>query len=334
MKPIRNADFAPYLQSFFTEQLLSQRSASPHTIAAYRDSFRLLLLFVKSRLDAEPATLAVNDLNGALITAFLDNIEVKRKNSVRTRNARLAAIHSFFRYIALQEPRYLALAQQVLAIPQKRAIRRSIAYLKENEIRAILTAPDLSHWSGRRDRALLAIAVQTGLRVSELVGLRVGDFVPGTAAHIRCYGKGRKERCTPLQPDAVRILRAWIGERKCASTDPLFPNLKGGFLSRDGVAYILAQHVATAAPTCPSLQRKKITPHVLRHTTAMTLLNSGVDRTVIALWLGHESPETTDIYFHEDLQIKQRALDRTTSPKLKGVRYKPPDQLLAFLESL
>lgn len=334
MNSIRNADFAPSLQSFFIDRLLSQRSASPHTIAAYRDSFRLLLHYLKSRLNADPATLAVNDLNVALITAFLDNIEVERNNSVRTRNARLAAIHSFFRYIALQEPRYAALAQQVLAIPAKRTRRRSIAYLKGNETHAILAAPDLSRLNGRRDRALLAIAVQTGLRVSELAGLRVSDYVPGTAAHIRCYGKGRKERRTPLQPDAARILRAWIGERQCEPTDPLFPNLKGGFLSRDGVAYILAKNVKIAEVTCPSLRGKNITPHVLRHTTAMTLLNSGVDRTVIALWLGHESPETTDIYFHEDMQIKQRALDRTASPKLKGVRYKPPDQLLAFLESL
>jgi integrase/recombinase XerD len=221
-----------------------------------------------------------------------------------------------------------------LAIPPKRTLRQCIAYLSGNEIRALLAAPDLSRWNGRRDRALLITAVQTGLRVSELTGLRVGDFVAGTAAHIRCYGKGRKERCTPLLPDAVRILRAWLGERKCAPSEPLFPNLKGTFLSRDGVAYILAQHVAIAALTCPSLLRKNITPHVLRHTAAMTLLNSGVDRTVIALWLGHESPETTDIYFHEDMQIKQRALDRMTSPKLKGVRYKPPDLLLRFLESL
>lgn len=334
MKPNRSANFAQHLQSFFIERLLSQRNVSPHTIAAYRDTFRILLLFARKYLNIEPTKLAINDINVAFISNFLNNLETERKNSVRTRNSRLAAIHSFFQYLALQEPLHTALAQQILAIPPKRARQKPIAYLTENEAQAILAAPNLSNWTGRRDRALLTLAIQTGLRVSELSGLQNIDLILGTTAYVHCYGKGRKERCTPLQPYAIRILRSWIGEQKGAPNDPLFPNQKGTFLSRDGVAYILAQHVATATQNCPSLRKKRITPHVLRHTTAMTLLNHGVDRTVIALWLGHQSVETTEIYFHEDLQIKQRALDRTNPLKLKGIRYKAPDHLLNFLENL
>jgi integrase/recombinase XerD len=334
MKPNRNANFAQHLQLFFTERLLSQRNVSPHTIAAYRDTFRILLLFAQKHLNIEPTKLAINDFNVAFISFFLNSLETERKNSVRTRNARLAAIHSFFRYLALQEPIYAALAQQILAIPPKRARHKSIAYLTENEVQAILSSPNLCNWTGRRDRAMLTLAIQTGLRVSELRGLRNVDLIFGKTAYVQCCGKGRKERCTPLQPYAVRILRSWTGEQKGAPNDPLFPNQKGTFLSRDGVAYILTQHVGTATQNCPSLSKKRVTPHVLRHTTAMTLLNHGIDRTVIALWLGHQSVETTEIYFHEDMQIKQRALDRTNSLKLKGICYKPPDHLLAFLESL
>ncbi len=328
------ADLAGHLEAFFLERLGRERGVSPHTVAAYRDAFRLLLAFAEQCLGRLPSALAIDDLDALFIKAFLDHLEAARGNSVRTRNARLAAMHSFFRYVALREPRHGAIAQRVLALPLKRTERPLVPHLTAPEVTALLAAPDLCTWGGRRDRALLLLAVQGGLRVSELTGLRVEDCVLGPGAHVRCRGKGRKERCTPLRREAARVLRAWLHERSGSPTDLLFPSARGRRLSRDGVAYILTHHIGNAALTQPSLRSKHITPHVLRHTTAMTLLQNGVDRTVIAPWLGHESVETTEVYVHADLQMKQRALDHATPTPLQGARYRPPDRLLKFLEGL
>ncbi|MFC1707517.1 tyrosine-type recombinase/integrase [Planctomycetota bacterium] len=328
------ASLPALLQAFFLDRLLRERSASAHTIAAYRDAFRLLLPFAKQRVGKAPSNLDVGDLDAPLIGDFLDHLEKKRGNSARTRNTRLAAIHSFFRYVALRELAYALTCQRVLAIPTKRHERKDIEYLTRPEAEALIAIPNLSTWNGRRDRALLLLAVQTGLRVSELIGLRCKDIVLGPGAHVHCKGKGRKERCTPLRRDAVAVIEPWLRERSGQANEPLFPSVRGGFLSRDAVERLVAKHVAAAEQTCPSLRRKNVTPHVLRHTAAMDLLQHGVDRSVIALWLGHESVETTQIYLHADLRLKEQALARTTPLGAQPARYRPDDDLLAFLEGL
>lgn len=322
------------LEGFFTDRLLRQRQASSNTIASYRDTFRLLLRFAEQHLKKAPSTLDLVDLDVTFIGNFLDHLENNRGNSTRSRNLRLAAIHSFFRYAAVQEPRYSALIQRVLAMPTKRYEKRSIEFLSRSEVEALLTAPNLVTWAGRRDRALLMLAIQTGLRVSEIVGLRCEDIVLSHGAHVRCEGKGRKQRCTPLRSQVSEILRDWLQERGVGPSDPLFPNARGGALSRDAIEYLLAKHVAVASMQCPSLANKRVTPHVLRHTTAMDLLHHGVDCTVIALWLGHESVETTQAYLHADLALKERALAKTVPLDGQPGRYRPADSLLAFLESL
>jgi integrase/recombinase XerD len=326
---------AGLLQGFFTGRLIGQRRVSPHTVASYRDTFRLLLRFAQERLKKEPSKLGLAEMDTPLLTAFLDDLEKERGNSARSRNARLAAIHSFFRYVALQEPEYAAQAQRVLAVPCKRYTRRAIDYLTTAEVEALLQAPDQKTWGDRRDAALLLVAVETGLRLSELIGLRCEDAVLNHGAHVRCEGKGRKERCTPLRKETVKVLTAWLLERQAKPSDPLFPNARGGTLSPDGVQYLLAKHVATAAARCTSLQNKRVTPHVLRHTAAMNLLHHGVDSTVIALWLGHEQVETTQIYLHASLDMKQRTLEKIdpyTTPETG--RFRPNDQLLEFLDNL
>ena len=328
------ANLARLLQAFFTDRLMRQRQASPHTIASYRDTFCLLLRFVQQRTNKAPASLALPDLDAPLIGAFLDYLERERGNSARSRNVRLAAIHSFFRYVALYEPVYSALSQRILTIPSKRYERTPIEFLTRPEIEALLAAPDLHTWLGRRDRTLLLLAVQTGLRVSELIALRCQDLVLGHGAHVRCLGKGRKARCTPLRKDAVVGLRQWVCERQGAPTDPLFPNQRGGSLSRDSIEHLVAKHVASACRSCSSLNHKHVTPHVLRHSAAMDLLQHGVDHAVIALWLGHESVETTQIYLHASLEIKEQALEKTTPANIPLGRYRPDDALLAFLNSL
>jgi site-specific recombinase XerD len=328
------ASLPALVQAFFTDRLLRQRRASPHTVAGYRDTFRLLLRFAAEQLGKTPTELEIEDLDASFIGGFLDHLEARRGNSARTRNARLAAIRSFFRYVALNEPAHALLCQRVLAMPSKRHERRTIEFLDRPEIDALLTSPDISTWMGRRDRTLLLVAIQTGLRVSELIGLSNQDVVLGTGAHVRCEGKGRKQRCTPLRKDTVAMVEAWQRERRGFSEDPLFPSLRGGPLSRDAVERVVAKHVAAAQPRCPSLKRKKVTPHVLRHTAAMELLQHGVDRSVIALWLGHESVETTQMYLHADLRLKEQALSRTTPVGVKPGRYRPDDGLLAFLEAL
>jgi site-specific recombinase XerD len=327
-------DFPALLQAFFTDRLCHQRQASPHTIASYRDTFRLLLGFAERRLKKAPSVLEIKDLDTPFLGAFLDHLEKERGNTARSRNVRLAALHSFFRYVALHEPAMSALAQRILAIPSKRYHRKQIHFLTPPEIEALLAAPDQGTWAGRRDRALLLVAVQTGLRVSELIGLRCEDVVLGTGAHLKCTGKGRKERSTPLRKEAVAALHAWLRERNGQPTDPVFPNARGHALSPEGVEYLLDKHTATARQHCPSLEKKRVTPHVLRHTVAMELLQHGVDRSVIALWLGHESTETTQMYLHADLAVKEKALAKAVPLGIKIRRYRPGDKLLAFLKSL
>ena len=329
-----SADLPSLLQSFFTERLLRQRQASPHTIAGYRDSFRLLLQFAKERLGKAPSKIRVEDLDAPFLGRFLEHLEDVRKNSARTRNARLAAIHSFFQYVALEEPAYALHCQRILAMPNKRHERRPIEFLNREEFDALLAVPDLSTWLGRRDRALLLVAVQTGLRVSELIGLNCQDVVLGTGAHVRCLGKGRKQRCTPLRPETTTTLHAWLRERHGQPEQPVFPSIRGGRLSRDAIERLITKYTNVAKQTCSSLKRKRVSPHVLRHAAAMDLLQHGVDRSVIALWLGHESMETTQMYLHADMRLKEKALSRTTPLGVKPGRYRPDDKLLAFLESL
>lgn len=322
------------LEAFFMERLLRDRHASPHTIAAYRDTFRLLLSFAQARLGKAPSALVLGDLDATLIGLFLQDLERTRRNTPRTRNLRLAAIHSFFRYLAVREPTHSALIQRVLAIPSKRYDRKPIDYLTREEMEALLAAPDRDSWIGRRDHALLLLGLQTGLRVSELVSLRREDVSLDRGAHVRCLGKGRKARCTPLRRDAVATLRAWLESHRGPPEQPLLPSSRGGHLSRDAVERRLAKYERIAGKRCPSLARKRLSPHVLRHSTAMDLLQHGVDRSVIALWLGHESVESTQMYLQADLALKERALSRTTPYPAASKRYRPDDRLMAFLKNL
>jgi site-specific recombinase XerD len=328
------SDLAPLLQKFFTDRLMLQRQASAHTVASYRDTFRLLLAFTAACSRRQPAQLRLVDLDAPQITAFLEHLQAERGNTTATRNARLAAICSFFRYAALHAPDHAAMIQRVLAIPPKRRDRAIVAYLTEIEIDALLAAPDRATWLGRRDHTLLLIAIHTGLRAGELISLRIRDVELDTGAHLRCHGKGRKDRATPLTTATVKTLRTWLAENAASSDDPLFTTRQGRPLSHDAVQRLVAKHAATAAATCPSLRDKHITPHTLRHSTAMMLLRAGVDLTVIALWLGHESTETTQIYLHADMAIKERALARAAPPDSTPGRYKAPDTLLAFLANL
>jgi integrase/recombinase XerD len=325
---------APTMQAFFTERLIAQRRASPRTIASYRDTMRLLLAFAQQRLRTPAAQLDLAQLDAELIGAFLEHLEDERENTIGTRNARLAAIRSLYKFASLRHPEHAALIARVLAIPPKRHDRTLITHLTEPEIQALLDAPDLRTWIGRRDRAMLALAIETGLRVSELTGLRCSDTHLAKPAHIACHGKGRKDRITPLTKPTVAVLRDWLAERAGHPADPLFPTSHGTPLTRDAVARRLTKHTTAAARHCPTLRSKNITPHVLRHAAAMRLLHAGVDTTVIALWLGHESVETTQVYLQADLAIKERALARTRPPKTKPGRYKPADTLIAFLEAL
>jgi site-specific recombinase XerD len=327
--------FGTLLESFFTQRLMKQRNASPHTISSYRDTFRLLLQFTQQRLHKAPSSLEFAEIDAPLIAEFLEGLEKSRNISPRSRNLRLAAIRSFFRYAAFEAPDQSAQIQRVLAIPGKRCTRSILNFLMKEEIEALLGAPDQGTWSGRRDRALLLVAVQTGLRLSELTGLQWPSVVlQGTGAHIRVIGKGRKERCTPLTKQTTAVLKAWKREASQGGAKTVFPNARGGQLSADGLQYILAKHVAVAQQTCQSLVGKRVTPHTLRHTLAMELMQSGVDRAMIALWLGHESVETTQIYLHANLALKEEILSKTSMPGTKLGRFHPDDQLLAFLSGL
>ena len=322
------------LKQFFTERLAAQMEASPNTIAGYRDTFRLLLGFASQRLGQPPTKLKVDDLDSDLVGDFLAHIETSRGNSARSRNTRLAAIRSFFRFVAMSEPAHMLHCQRILAMPSKRYVRRTVDFLDRAEMGALSAAPDRSTWIGRRDHAILLVALQTGLRASELVNVRRCDIVIGTGAHIRCEGKGRKQRCTPLRRETLKVLEVWLEERGGGDDDPLFPTHRGGKLSRDALEHVIRRHTLSAAQSCPSLKEKRVSPHVLRHSTAMQLLHHGVDQTVIALWLGHESVETTQVYVHADLRLKEQALARVTADTTKPGRYRPDDKLLAFLEAL
>jgi integrase/recombinase XerD len=325
---------APVLEAFFTERLMTQRRASPNTITAYRDTFKLLLGYARQHTGKPPGSLDFADLDAPLISGFLQHLETGRGNSITTRNARLAAVHSLFSYAALKVPEHAALIARVLAIPSKRHDHATVSFLTRPEIEALLAAPDLTTWHGRRDHALLLVATQTGLRVSELTSLTIADVHLGPGAHVYCRGKGRKERCTPLTTQTVKTVRPWLAERGGNGPDPLFCTRRGAQLSRDAAERLIAKYVAIAASNCPSLQAKTVSPHTLRHSAAMSLLHAGVDITVIALWLGHESPTSSRVYLHADMEIKERALARTTPPDTKPGRYTPPDSLLVFLDGL
>ncbi len=326
---------APLIESFFTNRLYHQLRASPNTVSAYRDAFRLLLHFAQSHLGKAPSDLLLDDLDAPLIGAFLTHLEEQRHCSPRTRNSRLSAIHSFYRYAAFLEPAHSGLIQRVLAIPHTRCDRNLIDYLTRPEVDALLKAPDTTTWLGRRDYTFLRLGIQTGMRVSELIGLCPEQITFGPGSHIRCRGKGRKERCVPLTRETSSVLHAWISEQACDPTKPVFRTCRGGALSPDACECLLAKHAAKAAQTCPSLKGKRVSPHVLRHTAAMQLLLAGIDCSVIALWLGHESPESTTAYLHADPSIKEKALARMAPlASAKFHRYRPGDQLMAFLNGL
>jgi site-specific recombinase XerD len=325
---------APTLQAFFTDRLARQRQASGHTIAAYRDAIKLLLMFAERQTGKPPSRLDIADLDAPLIGAFLHQLETGRGNSTRTRNARLAAIHSLFRYAALRHPEDAAVIARVLAIPPKRFDKALITYLTEHEITALLAAPDQATWTGRRDHALLMLACQTGLRATELTSLTIGDVHLGTGAHVSCTGKGRKQRITPLTTATTAVLDGWLTEHAGLPADPLFITRRGTPLSRDALERRIAKYATIAARSCPALHEKKVSPHVLRHSAAMRLLNAGVDTTVIALWMGHENVATTQVYIHADLALKERAIARTAPQDTPPGRYQPPDAVLAFLDGL
>jgi integrase/recombinase XerD len=323
------------IERFFTERLMRQRNVSPHTIASYRDTFRLLFAFAREQLGKSPSALDLRDLDAPLISRFLDHLEMNRSASVRTRNLRLTAIRSFFDFAAFEEPAHGAHIQRVLAIPGKRHDRSEVHFLTRPEIEALLAVPDRSTWIGRRDHALLLLGVQTGLRVSELVGLDRNAVALAQGAHVRCQGKGRKERCTPLTTTAIITLREWLREPGRRGAQALFPSIHGGRLSVDAVQYLIGKYVAIAGERMPSLKQKRVSPHSLRHSAAMELLQAGVECSVIALWLGHESVDTTQVYLHAHLALKEAALARLTPYNREtGNRFRPDDKLLAFLDAL
>lgn len=325
---------APTLQKFFTDRLITQRQASPATIAAYRDTFRLLLGFIADTKNIAPRHIDFSDLDAPTIGAFLTYLETERENSIRSRNARLAAIHSVFRFAAFQHPEHADLIARILSIPQKRFDQGIVEFLTREEVEAILRAPDRNTWIGRRDHALLILAVQTGLRVGEMTGLRRDDVALETGAYVRCRGKGRKQRSTPLTTGTVATLKEWLKANTFVQDSPLFPSRGGTAMSTDAVEWLVNKYAVTAALSCPSLVKKRVTPHVLRHSAAMFLREAGVDISVIALWLGHESITSTQIYMHADLAVKQSALDKISPLKETPNRYRAPDSLLEFLETL
>lgn len=331
---MNSSDLPALLQGFFTDRLRSQLGASPYTVATYRDTFRLLLRYATERLKQPPSEVRLEQLDTSFVGDFLQHLEVHRGNCTRTRNVRLAALRAFFRYVAVNEPAHALQCQRLLAMPSKRYQRGPVEFLTDKEVAALVAAPNTDTWLGRRDRAILMVAVQTGLRNSELAGLRRQDVEFGTGAHVRCLGKGRKTRCTPLSADVATVLKNWLAEQGGDGGDPVFPSSRGGRISADALQRLVARHAATAAECCPSIKCKKVTPHTLRHTAAMALLLRGVDLAVIALWLGHESMETTQVYIHADMSLKERALAHATSTGTTPKRYRPPDPLLTFLESL
>jgi integrase/recombinase XerD len=322
------------LQAYFTDRLIRQRRVSQHTIRAYRDTIRMLVAFAAERAGTAASALTFEDINHKTVGAFLDHLERDRGCSPRTRNARLAAIRSFYRYAALEHPEHAATIERGLAIPLKRTDRPLVTWLTKPELEALLAAPDQRTWTGRRDHAMILLGAQTGLRASELTKVRIGDITLGTGAHVQTVGKGRRERVTPLTDTTVTTVRAWLKERGGMPADPLFPTRTGGMLTRDALARRLAKYATIAADTCPSLASKTVTPHVLRHTAAMRLLHAKVDSSMIALWLGHAEIQTTQVYLHADLALKEQALAKAEPIDSKPGRYRPPDPLVRFLESL
>jgi site-specific recombinase XerD len=322
------------LQRFFTDRLMTQLEASPNTIAGYRDTFRLLLRYAGARLNRAPTKLRIEDIDAGLVGDFLGHVEKVRRNSARSRNTRLAAIRSFYRYVAMEEPQHALHCQRILAMPSKRYVKQAVDFIDRAEMTALLATPDTASWIGRRDQAILLLVLQTGLRVSELINLNCGDVILGPGAHVRCEGKGRKQRSTPLRRDTIKTVQAWLRERAGKDDEPVFPTIRGDRLSRDAVEHIVRKYAVAASKACATLRGKRVSPHVLRHSTAMDLLQNGVDRTVIALWLGHESVETTQIYIHADMRLKEKALARVASTSTRPGRFKPDDALLGFLESL
>ena len=327
---------APTLQAFFVSRLGHQRDASPHTVDSYRHAFRLLLTYAQTRTGKRPSQMDLSDLDAVLVSGFLDHLQDDRGSSVASRNTRLAALHSFFRFASYRHPEHAETIQQVLAIPRKKTETTPRSFLNSVEMDALVAAPDLSTWCGRRDHVLLIVALRTGLRLSELTGLRCRDVQLGTGAHLKCLGKGRKRRDTPLDKPTVGLLRCWLHERRGEPDDVLFPSRRGGRLSPDAVQRLIAKHVMTARTTCPSLATKQVSTHNLRHSCAMDLLRNGLDVAVLAIWLGHEKLESVNAYIHADPTLKERALDRLTplNPAVKPGRYKPTDELLTFLEGI
>lgn len=328
------SELAPLLQRFFTDRLMTQKQASPHTIASYRDTWRLLLGYAQKETGTSPWKLQIGQLDAALITAFLRHLERDRGNSARTRNVRLAAIHALFRYAALHAPQDSGTVAQVLAIDGSRVTTGPICWLTGTESEALLAVPDRATHIGQRDYAMLLILLRAGLRVSELTRLTRGDIHLGPGPYIRCLGKGRKARSTPLDPLTAAVLREWLTETAGAPAAPLFPNRTGQPLSRDAIAARIRKYCHGAAASCPSLRGKTISPHTLRHSNAMALHRAGVDIAVLALWLGHSSTKSTDVYIHADMESKEQALAQTAPPDIAPGRFKPPDPLLVFLESL
>ncbi len=327
-------DFSTLCQAFFSKRLITQRKASPHTVSAYAQTFRLFMAFAEKRLRTPPSMLSLAQLDASFVAEFLDNLESSRDNGARSRNARLASLRSFYHFAAFEAPQHAGIIQRVLAIPYKRLTRRLVNYLTRPELEAVLASVDKSTWIGRRNHAMLLLATQTGLRLSEITGLRQRDVVLGRGAHVRCEGKGRKERCTPLAKPTVAVLKSWIKEQGDDESRFLFPSSNGGRLSADAVQHALAKQVMAARSICPSLAKKHVTPHVLRHTAAMELFQAGVDRSLIAIWLGHESLDTTQIYLDANLQLKEAVLNRMNPMQSKPGRYRPDDQLLAYLKAL
>jgi len=335
MKPSnRTPSFATLLQEFFLERLVQQRNASAQTVAAYRDSFRLLLLFAQRHLDKPPESLTLADLDAPLVLAFLKHLESERHNSIRSRNARLAAIRSFLHFAAFKEPTALPVIQRVMAIPVKRFDKPLLGFVSRDEIQAILDAPDDATWCGQRDRIMFATLYNTGARVSEIISVRVEDVVLDGSAAVRIQGKGRKQRCVPLWKNTAAGIRHWLKRIENQPNQPLFPSCSGAPMTRSAITARLQIAVQSAAACCPQLAKRHISPHTIRHATAMHMLQAGVDITLIALWLGHESPATTHTYVEADLTMKERALNAVQPPQVKRARYRPPDRLLHFLQTL
>ena len=328
------AVLGPLLQAFFTEHLISHRLASRQTVDGYRDTFRLLLEFLRRTKGKSPSALCVSDLDAPAILEFLDHLEKERHNSVRSRNVRLAAIRAFFRLVALRDPASVNLARRVLAIPVKRTDRRLVHYLTRPEMDAVLAVPDRTQRTGQRDYALLLTMYNSGARVTEIASLQRRHIQISSTSFLEIHGKGRKERKVPIWPKTARTLKTWLETCAPSAESPAFPSARGGPLSRDGVNYILKAAVRTAATACPSLAGKRVSPHVIRHTTAMHLLQSGVDIAVIALWPGHESIETTHGYLEADLKLKEKALQKLAPAGQAAPRFQADDPLLAFLKKL